>query len=148
MQVRAGCQSKVKADELVGTDDLADFFRVGTGNSPLPPTHPARMFNPQRTKVAFRRVGAFRDRPAATKIAELPELARTVITVWITKASLGDPGSGEEILERYGEKALAWWEEQKLAVRGIVDETELARLIVERLRAQEGWGRILREEGV
>ena len=58
LQVCKSCQDKIKPDDLV-TPDYKVFFKVATSSSGLPEWHPARVLNPERTKIAWRTLGKY-----------------------------------------------------------------------------------------
>ena len=82
-----------------------------------------------------------------SQINAKPKAVRTFLKVYMTKASIDDPAPDWDL---YAAQALDFWTDlqHSLAVMevGLV-EKEVAEMLVERLRGQEGWGRILREAG-
>jgi hypothetical protein len=77
-----------------------------------------------------------------------PPAAQIVIRAYATKASLHDP-KAEEKWDHYGAEAIAWWDSQLTELRtelgAYASETTLAEMVIEKLRKQDTWGRILRK---
>lgn len=68
LQVCKTCQLKLNPQDLI-TDDFIVMFRVATAKSELPPTHPCRVLDPARTKIAWRELGRYVPTVAASQQA-------------------------------------------------------------------------------
>lgn len=79
-------------------------------------------------------------------ISSKPESVQIVIKARIVKLAIHMPY--EEMLnarERLAEEALKWWEEEIYSSMTGLTEEQAAEFLVERMRGQEVWGKILRE---
>jgi hypothetical protein len=79
------------------------------------------------------------------EILSRPVAVQIVIKAHITKASLDDEAPD---YERYGADALAWWDAIVSDYRASdpdAGEAAIADRVIELLRKQDVWGRILRE---
>jgi hypothetical protein len=74
-----------------------------------------------------------------------PDAVQIVIKAKITKSSIDDDSPD---YDRYGIEALDWWEQVVKDWRVAdpdADESSIADRVIQRLRGQDVWGRILRE---
>lgn len=65
LQVCKDCQTKLNPQDFV-TNDFIVMFRVATSKSELPATHPCRILDPARTKIAWRELGRYTPTEAAS----------------------------------------------------------------------------------
>ena len=80
------------------------------------------------------------------QILAKPEAVQVVIKAHVTKASLNDETPD---YDRYGADALSWWDavvKQWRVSDPDASEAIIAGHVVERLRKQDVWGRILRAQ--
>ena len=74
-----------------------------------------------------------------------PTLAQRIIRARMTKLSIDDPSPD---WEAYGSQALQWWDEThqefEAEAKQPISETQLAEKIIEKLKDDTLWGKLLR----